>query len=226
MDEHRGWSAERAVPPGAARRGPTPLNWIVRAVLGAVLMVLLGVLGSVRESELLALIPLGIALGVLAGPTIRLARVRLTEPNAAVAVAPAVEPRPGPDLRPAGIWARTYLACVQSVTAYHRVVDTVPPGAGRDWLANIGVTLDRELAEALRLARLGETAHPDDSVEPSETAQRVLDRLRTAEKAFADTTDRAVSIALDLRNESDFVHVRAQLDLLAEQAPRLLRTDA
>jgi hypothetical protein len=52
----------------------------------------------------------------------------------------------------------------------------------------------------------------------------VLDLLRAAEKAFAETADRAVAIGLDLRAESDFVHVRAQLDLLAEQAPNLRET--
>jgi hypothetical protein len=101
----------------------------------------------------------------------------------------------------------------------------VSHGAGRDWLAEIGVTLDRELGEARRLARLGENLEPDAPAEPNETTQRVLDRLRAAEQAFAETTDRAVTIALDLRDDSDFVRVRAQLDLLAEQAPRLLRTD-
>jgi len=58
-------------------------------------------------------------------------------------------------VRPHGRWARCYEACERSVTRYHEVVDTVAAGPGRDWLAGIGTTLDAELAEALRLARLG-----------------------------------------------------------------------
>jgi hypothetical protein len=49
--------------------------------------------------------------------------------------------------------------------------------------------------------------------------------LGAAEKAFAETTERAATIALDLRDESDFERVRAQLDMLAEQAPQLRGTD-
>jgi hypothetical protein len=97
---------------------------------------------------------------------------------------------------------------------------------GRDWFAAVGETLDGELAEALRLARLGETLEPaDDGEEPGDTAQRVLGLLCTAETAFAETTERAAEIALDLRDESDFVRVRAELDVLAEQAPQLRGTD-
>jgi hypothetical protein len=44
-------------------------------------------------------------------------------------------------------------------------------------------------------------------------------------KAFAETTERAASIALDLRDDSDFAQVRAQLDMLAEQAPQLRAAD-
>ena len=49
----------------------------------------------------------------------------------------------------------------------------------------------------------------------------MLNRLRAAKKSFAETTERAAAIALELRDDSDFVLVRAQLDLLAEQAPQL-----
>jgi hypothetical protein len=108
---------------------------------------------------------------------------------------------------------------------------------GKDWFADIGETLNGELAEALRLAQLGESLEPDDpdntadpddtadTTETSETARRVLEQLQAAETAFAETTDRAATVALDLRHESDFVRVRTQLDVLAEQAPQLRGTD-
>jgi hypothetical protein len=100
-------------------------------------------------------------------------------------------------------------------------VATLSAGPGRDWLADIGTTLDAELAEALRLARLGESLEPDELTGPGETVYQVLDRLRAAKQSFAETTERAAEIALDLRKHSDFVHVRAQLDVLAEQVPQL-----
>jgi acyl carrier protein phosphodiesterase len=50
---------------------------------------------------------------------------------------------------------------------------------------------------------------------------KVLERLRAAKTSFAETTERAAAIALDLRRDSDFVRVRAQLDMLAEQVPQL-----
>ncbi|WP_147263933.1 hypothetical protein [Prauserella sp. PE36] len=50
---------------------------------------------------------------------------------------------------------------------------------------------------------------------------KVAELLRAAETSFAETTERAAAIALGLRDDSDFVRVRAQLDMLAEQAPNL-----
>jgi hypothetical protein len=218
-----------------------PKSPLLFAVLGVVLTMIVAASGSVGVGEFVAMILSGAALGAVVGMWVRIiARARLghsttaglnaapahvvaTELEAArAAAAPTTIPHLG--LRPTGRWARSYLACARSVAAYHAVVDSLPGGAGRDWLAGIGVSLDRELAEALRLARLGENVQPADSAEPNEGAQRVLDLLRAAEKAFAETADRAVAIGLDLRAESDFVHVRAQLDLLAEQAPNLRET--
>jgi hypothetical protein len=125
-----------------------------------------------------------------------------------------------PGGRASGRWARSYETCARSVAAYHEVVATLPDGAGRDWLTGIGETLDEELSESLRLARLGESLEPDAD-ELDGTALQVLDRLRAAEKSFDETTERAAAIALELRDESDFGRVRAQLDMLAEQTPHL-----
>jgi hypothetical protein len=221
-----------------ARKGP-----VLFAVLGVFSMVIIAAAGSVGLGELIVMLPSGGALGAVVGLWVQIAaRARLNNPtiaglNAASDHAVASEVKAtrmsaaarrtkiqNLGLRPDGRWARSYLACVRSVRAYHAVVDSLPAGAGRDWLAKIGVTLDRELAEALRLARLGETLEPADSAEPNESARRVQDLLRAAEKAFAETADRAVAIGLDLRAESDFVQVRTQLDLLAEQAPDLRET--
>jgi len=69
-------------------------------------------------------------------------------------------------------------------------------------------------------ARLGENLELRDG-KLDGTALRVLDRLRAAERSFAETTERAAAIALELRGSSDFVRVRAQLDMLAEQTPHL-----
>ncbi|RBM10922.1 hypothetical protein DI005_35145 [Prauserella sp. PE36] len=73
-------------------------------------------------------------------------------------------------LRPEGRWARSFETCARSVTAFHAVVGTLPEGAARSWFADIGETLDGELSEALRLARLGESLQPGDTGEPSATS--------------------------------------------------------
>jgi hypothetical protein len=212
------------VPHVLARKGSA-----VFAVLGVVVMIFAAALGSVEPGDLIVMIPSGAVLGSVVGMWVKIiARARLGSTTAAkleaARAAAAAVPTKVPDLSPTGRWARSYHACVRSVAAFHAVIDSLPAGAGRDWLTKIGVTLDAELTEALRLARLGENLEPHESAEPNEGAQRVLELLRAAEKAFADTADRAVAIGLDLRADSDFVRVRAQLDLLAEQAPNLRAT--
>jgi hypothetical protein len=198
----------------------------VCAVLGLVVMTFLAaaVAGpSVALLGLLALfVPIGVVGGAAAGKAVQAAaRARLLaappSPTARAAL-------PVYGLRRHGRWERFYEACARSVATYHEVVDTVPPGAGRNWLADIGTTLDAELEEALRLARLGESLEPDEGTAPGETVYKVLERLRSAKMSFAETTERAAAIALDLRRESDFVQVRAQLDTLAEQVPQLRAT--
>lgn len=200
----------------------------VCGILGLVMMAFLAGLVGGSGVALLAwmavLVPIGVVGGVVAGNAAQLAAQNrlLALPAAPARVAiPAI---PAYGLRRDGRWERFYEACARSVARYHDVVATVPHGAGRNWLADIGATLDAELAEALRLAQLGESLEPDELTTPGETVYKVLERLRSAKHSFAETTERAAAIALDLRRESDFVHVRAQLDTLAEQVPQLRAT--
>jgi len=224
-------------PRAAARGGPVSqafaqVGWQIGAVAGTVLMMFVAVLIATSDPVaslaglLIALMPIGAGLGAGAGLMAQsTARQRslgssTTEPRTA-RLASAQAAIQEHELRPLGRWARFYEACARSVATYHEVVGTTPTGPGRDWLANIGRTLDAELVEALRLARLGESLEPTEGTAPGETVYKVLNRLRTAKKSFAETTERAAAIALDLREDSNFVQVRAQLDMLAAQAPRL-----
>ncbi|MGH3877728.1 MAG: hypothetical protein ACRDSK_11915 [Actinophytocola sp.] len=224
--------------PRAADRGGPVIQafalagWRIGAAAGTVLMMFVAVLIATSDPVaslaglLIALIPIGAGLGAGAGLMAQsAARQRPLGSSAterrtarlASAQAAILEH----ELRPLGRWARFYDACARSVATYHEVVATVPNGPGRDWLADIGLTLDAELVEALRLARLGESLEPTEGTAPGETVYQVLNRLRTAKESFAETTERAAAIALDLREDSNFVQVRAQLDMLAAQAPRL-----
>jgi hypothetical protein len=227
--------------PGGARYLFARFGPFLCALIGVLTMVVGAALAFVGTGELIAMLVIGAAVGGFVGSLIQTdARARLGESAAKPQVARPAPAKPvraadrkrvpaakvqGHGLRPDGPWARSYQACARSVASFYAVVDSLPEGAGRTWMAEIGGTLDRELAEALRLARLGENLSPDGQAEPNESARRVLDRLHAAEKSFAETTDRAVEIALDLRDESDFVRVRTQLDLLAEQARHLLAAD-
>lgn len=212
-------------------------GWFVFAMVGAVLMVGVAAWYAANPGErgadnstaanfvggLIVMAPIGAVIGALIGlPAQFAARTWLRNPTEAERRA-AREAVPEHGLA-SGRWARSYETCARSVAAYHEVVATLPRGAGRDWLAGIGETLNEELAESLRLARLGESLDPGDG-RLDGTARRVLDRLRAAEKSFAETTERAAAIALELRDESDFVRVRAQLDMLAEQTPHLRASD-
>ncbi len=231
------WRARMVLRGGPVSHALARAGWLVFAVLGAVAMVVVAVLfaadpgdddlsaGAAFVGGLIVFTPIGAAIGALLGlPFQFAARSWLRNPTAAerrAARAAQARAVPAHGLRPDGRWARSYETCARSVAAFHAVAATLPDGAGRDWLAEIGTTLDGELAEALRLARIGESLDAGDGAEPEDTARTVMDLLRAAETSFADTTDRAAAIALDLRDESDFVRVRAQLDMLAEQAPRL-----
>jgi len=219
----------------------TPLlaeaGWLVCGGLGLVVMIMLAALAALVSGSAAALLvwflvlaPIGVIAGTLGGLAAQNeARARLLGPAAATGRRAAREvaaktmwaATPGHSLRPHGRWARFYEACARSVARYHDIVGTLSGGPGRDWLARIGGTLDAELAEALRLARLGESLEPDELTAPGETVYQVLERLRKAKQSFAETTERAAAIALDLREDSDFVHIRAQLDMLAEQVPQL-----
>jgi len=240
MGQDDDWRKRMAVRGGPVSHALARAGWLVAGTVGALAMVVLALLyasdpgaaGANNEfaanlvGGLIVMLPIGALLGGLLGLPVQFAtRAWLCTPTpaerrAAREVAPAV---PEHGLRAGGRWAQTYENCARSVAAFHAAVATLPQGAGRDWFDEIGTTLDDELAEALRLARLGEGLAPDG--EPSGTALTVADMLGAAEKAFAETTERAATIALDMRDESDFGRVRAQLDMLAEQAPQLRGTD-
>jgi hypothetical protein len=230
-----------AVRGGAMSHAIARAGWLVFGALGALVMVGVAVLYAANPGErgadnstganfvggLVVMMPIGALFGGLLGllgqfaarswlrtptPAERLA-ARAAEANTArVAV---------PGLRSSGRWARSYETCANSVAAFHAVVATVPAGAARDWFANISATLDDELAEALRLAQLGESLEDGDPTTSSPTAQKVTNLLQTAERSFAETTEQAATIALNLRHDSDFIHVRSQLDMLATQTPHL-----
>ena len=240
--ERDDWRARMAVRGGPLSHALARSGWLVFAMLGALVMVGVAALYAANPTAdavdngtaanfagaVIVMSPIGAAVGALLGlPAQFAARAWLRNPTEAERrAARAAEPRvPEHGLRASGRWARAYESCAQSVAAYHEIVATLPDGAGRDWLAEIGETLDDELSESLRLARLGESLDPEDDGELDGTARQVLDRLRAAERSFAETTDRAGAIALELRDESDFVRVRAQLDMLAEQTPHLRASD-
>ncbi len=239
MGQRDDWRTRMALKGGPISHTVARAGWFVFAMLGALAMVGVAVLYAANPGErgadnstaanfvggLIVMAPIGALVGALIGLPAQFAvRTWLRNPTMAERrAARAAEPRlPSHGL--SGRWARSYETCARSVTAYHEIVATLSDGAGRDWLAGIGTTLDEELAESLRLARLGESLDPGDG-ELDGTARRVLDRLREAERSFAETTERAAAIALELRDESDFVRVRAQLDMLAEQTPHLRASD-
>jgi hypothetical protein len=236
------WRARMALRGGPLSHALARAGWLVFALLGAVVMIGVAALYAANPTAeamdngtaanfvggVIVMLPIGAVIGALLGLPVQFAaRAWLCNPTAAerkAALAALAALGPDHGLRAGGRWARSYETCARSVAAYHEVVATLRPGAGHDWLTDIGRTLDEELSESLRLARLGESLAPADT-DLEGTARQVLDRLRTAEKSFAETTERAAAIALELREESDFVRVRAQLDLLAGQTPHLRSSD-
>lgn len=212
---------------GRVTRTLARAGWLLFATLGALAMIVVSVVyaadPAARDGDpaaatligaLIVFMPIGAVLGTLVGlPAQFVARAVLRSRERAV---PAAPPRL---LAPGGRWSDAYETCARSVRAFHTVTETVSPGAARDWFVRIGETLDGELTEALRLARIGESLAPDG--EPAGTALTAADMLATAAKTFAETTDRAAAIALELHDGSDFAQVQAQLDMLAEQAPQL-----
>jgi hypothetical protein len=237
------WRARMALRGGPVTHMMARAGWLVFGVLCAVLMVGVAVLYAANPGEqgadnsmganfvggMVVFVPIGAVIGALLGlPVQAAARSWLRTPTelerrAARAAEEHATRFVADGLRPSGWWTGAYERCAKSVTAFHAVVGTVRDGAGREWFTTIGDTLDLELAEALRLARLGESLAPEvpDGTRLTGAALEVADLLRAAERSFAETTERAASIALDLRDETDFVRVRAQLEMLAAQAPHL-----
>src|SRR5699024_6202296 len=120
-------------------------------------------------------------------------------------------------------WAGHYSRCLRAVSGFHDIVDELPEGAASEWFGDIGEQLDEQLAEALRLAKLGQslTQSSESKRRLSPTAARVDRSLQQAGRAFDRTTERAANISLDLHGAADFTRVRAQLDMLHQQAPQL-----
>jgi|GEM_PF-6741634 len=119
-------------------------------------------------------------------------------------------------------WGRHYANCLRAVSRFHDIVRELPDSAAGTWFNDIGRTLDTQLAEALRLAKLGDNLTMGTTGRnPSPTAVRIDASLQAAVTAFHGTTERAASIALELHGEADFTRVRSQLDMLQQQAPQL-----
>lgn len=237
------WRERMAVRGGPVSHALAASGWVVfglfGAVVGALVTVVYVLTGQEYSSDLagrviggvLLFVPMGAVLfGLLFGlPTQYAARSWLRTPSrtelAAVRAARAAAPPDVPDgLRAGSRWAEVFAGCAGSVTAFHTVVRTLDDGPAREWFTGIGATLDRELDEALRLARVGEGLEASDG-SGGGTADEVAERLRQARAAFAETTDRAARTALDLGPRSDLTAVRAQLDMLAAQVP-VLRSDS
>ncbi|MFC4002864.1 hypothetical protein ACFS2C_22665 [Prauserella oleivorans] len=232
------WRTRMAVRGGPVTHAVARAGWAAFGIVGALLMVGVAVLWTLNPTAegsdnapaanfvggLVVFVPIGaLVAGAIGLGAQFLARAWLRTPTDAERTAAREAATPAPHagrLRSSGRWARSFDRCARSVTSFHAIVAALPAGPGRDWLTGIGTSLDEELREALRLAELGESLAPDGGYLTG-TALRIADLLDKAEQAFRDTTDRAGAIALDLRQESDFERVRAQLDMLAAQTPHL-----
>ena len=214
-------------------------GWVVLGGLGAacgVLVMLVYVLtGQEYSADLAGRVIGGLILFVPGGfvlfallfglPAQFAARSWLRTPSSAeleaVRAARADAPPDVPDgLREGVRWAEVFAGCARSVTAFHTVVRTLDDGPAREWFTEVGETLDGELDEALRLARLGETLEAADAPHAG-TADEVAERLQHARVGFADTTEEAARTALAIGPRADLTAVRAQLDMLAAQVPVL-----
>ncbi|MBA0128129.1 hypothetical protein H0B56_21500 [Haloechinothrix sp. YIM 98757] len=231
------WRDRTSVKGGPLVHGLARAGWGAGAVVGAAVVpgavVLGGALGGTGIGAALLVLAVllvagavpGAALGALAQQGARswLCAPTEQEQRSARARSAHAERLDASDLDDSSRWGRHYQACAASVHAFHELVRTVPAGRSRDWLADIGERLDGELAEALRLARLGQQLDSGVSQheEQAATPERIVERLRAAEADFAATVERASAIALESTGDSDFQHLHAELDMLAEQAPRL-----
>ncbi|GAA1971038.1 hypothetical protein [Amycolatopsis minnesotensis] len=216
-------------------RGMIALSgWAVGGLAGIVfVLVVLGLGGFFAGPDAgitaLAGLVVGGGIGIAGGGVVQVfARAAMPRPALPTPLGPAVLPAaPVPverriPLREGGLWAGYHERCAGSVRRFHDLVAVLDPGPVRDWLVDLGVKMDAELEEVLRLARYGEALAPGgDGHETSETAQRISARLEEAARAFAATLDRAGGVALDVSAASDFEAIRAQLELLEAQAPHL-----
>lgn len=234
------WRARMAVRGGPLTHAVARAGWAALAVVGVVVMTVVAMVWAINPSEeatdngpaanfmgaFILGVPFGAVVFGLIGVAVQYAaRSWLRTPTAAERDAARAAQRPASPytddgLLAGGRWAQSYERCAASLRSFHTVVTTLPDGPGRNWLTDVGSTLDDELREALRLAKLGDGLAPDGHAIAG-TPRRIADLLTSAERSFAQTADRAAAIALDLRKDTGFEAVRAQLDTLAAQTPHL-----
>lgn len=219
------------------------VGWPLGAVIGALVALALLVVSALRDPTVetgeivvtvMFALPIGAAPGAAIGGLMALVARRMRTPQPTVVEQAAEEPEPDDEPKldltttpPTELWglrdetfAGYYQRCWRSTLQIRDLTDTLAGGPAQDWMRDILADLERELHEVLRLARYGSIlAGGHSSDEP--TLQRISDMLIEAEEAFVASARRASSIAVDLAAGYDLTGIRAQLDVLAKQAPHL-----
>lgn len=128
-------------------------------------------------------------------------------------------------------WSQRYERSRCAVRRVRGLVDGLPAGAGRDWLATLVDDLDRQLAAVRRTTCLGELLDPDPDrdpemgVDPASPAVRdCADRVEVAARELEEIAERVATVAVSLVPAPDVTEVRDQLDMLSTQAPVLRPT--
>lgn len=216
-------------------------GWAICAVLCGLLFVLMYIVDQVDDQELgklivgaiVVLFPLGGVIGAGIGWVVQMAargvlraagdwpppevaagrHAQVAGPGAWPVPVPTVSPYDGMD----GDFRADYRRCEAAVERFRAIVASAAESPAKDWLRGLAGDLDAELVEAGRLARLGSAlARGNQS-----TAAVPADQLKTAAASFDATAAQAGEIALTLAEGPEFERVRAQLDMLASQAPTL-----
>lgn len=111
----------------------------------------------------------------------------------------ALPPSP-PDPLGGGVWRDTFDACAEHAARFRDVVDSVAPGAARDWLVDIAADVDDELRDAYALAELGQRVAPTSGhfVPRDGPPLDIHRRLTAAEDRFAAAADNVGAVATRL----------------------------